>query len=82
VAAFGQAKQLLSQGVSRPDAFNRALAGNNPRNWSLDLASPAAQQYLHSARTPAEARRYFDWALGQHEQRVVEFLEVKYLSGL
>jgi hypothetical protein len=79
--AFARARQLLDRGVSRPDAFNQALAAGKPRDWSADLTSPAGQQFLHSAMTPNDARQYFDWALKQPQQRAVEQLEVRYLSG-
>jgi hypothetical protein len=81
VAAFGRATQLRGQGVSRQDAFNRALSPITPRNWALDLTSPAGQQFLHSAMTVDDARRYYTAALQLHDIRVVELLEVKYLSG-
>lgn len=82
VTAFSRAAQLRAQGASRQDAFNRALSANGaPRNWAQDLSSPAAQQFLHSAMTVDDARRYYTAALQQNQIRVVELLEVKYLSG-
>jgi hypothetical protein len=81
VAEFQEAKALLRQGVSRENAFNQALAGGRPRNWSADLSSVAGQQFLRSPRTGDDARRYFNTALAQSEVRMVELLEVKYLSG-
>jgi DNA-binding beta-propeller fold protein YncE len=81
VTAFAQAKLLLARGVSRADAFNQALSAGRPRDWSRDLSSPAAQQFLHSAQTPDDAATFFAAALQQREPRAVELLEVKYLSG-
>jgi hypothetical protein len=79
--AFSRARQLLDRGVPRQDAFNQALSMGKPRDWSADLSSPAGQQFLHSGMTPSDARQYFDSALKQPQQRVVEQLEVRYLSG-
>ena len=82
VAAFQHAKQLLSQkDVSREDAFNQALTFGKPRNWSADLSSAAGQQFLRSHMTADDARRYYDATLSQPQVKVVELLEVKYLSG-
>jgi NHL repeat len=80
VSAFEAARQLLAQGVSRQDAFTRALAAG-PWSWQQELTSAPAQQFLRSPMTPADAARYFDAALRQRDQRVVELLGVKYLSG-
>ena len=83
VAAFQKAKLLLTQGVSRANAFNQALtAGGKLRNWSTDLSSVAGQQFLHSQMTGDDARRYFNVALAQSQVRMMEVLEVKYLSGV
>jgi hypothetical protein len=80
VSAFAAAAQLRGQGVSRQDAFNRVLAG--PWTLSQDLTSAPAEQFLRSAMTTTDAARYFDMALHQRDQRVVELLAVKYLSGV
>jgi hypothetical protein len=85
VAAFARARQLLAQGAARKDAFNQALAAGRPRNWVQDLSgsgsSAAAQEFLRSPMGPDDARRYFDASLSQPTLRVVELLEVKYLSS-
>jgi hypothetical protein len=80
-AAFARARELLAQGASRSDAFNQALGRGKARNWSQDLSSQAGQQFVRSPMTAADARRYYDAALAQPQQRAVELLEVKYLSG-
>jgi DNA-binding beta-propeller fold protein YncE len=81
VAEFGQAKQLLASGKPRAQAFNDALAAGHPRNWSQDLSSAAGQQFLRSPMTPADAARFYSAYLSQPQQRLVELLDVKYLSG-
>jgi DNA-binding beta-propeller fold protein YncE len=78
---FRQARQLLVGGYGRAAAFAMALDGGRPRNWSLDLASAPAQQFLHSPMQAADASRYDAWAVRQSDVRVVELLEVRYLSG-
>jgi hypothetical protein len=81
VARFQDARALQTQGVARATAFNQALTGGRPRNFSTDLSSPAGQQFLHSRMTAQDARTYFDAALAQQKVRMVELLEVKYLRG-
>jgi hypothetical protein len=81
VADFGQAKLLLASGKSREQAFNDALAAGHQRNWSQDLSSPAGQQFLHSPMTPADAARFYSAYLSLPQQRLVELVDVKYLSG-
>jgi hypothetical protein len=81
-AAFARAKQLLAQGTSRAAVFDQALNQGRKKSWSRDLTSPAGQQFLRSGMTPDDARRFFDATLGQPQQRAVELLDVKYLSGV
>jgi hypothetical protein len=81
VAEFQHARALLTQGVSRENAFSQALNGGKARNWSADLSSVAGQEFLHSPRTGADARLYYNAVLTQPQVRVMELLEVKYLSG-
>jgi DNA-binding beta-propeller fold protein YncE len=81
-ATFARAKQRLAQGTSRTAVFDQELNQGRKKNWSLDLSSPAGQQFLHSGMTPDDARRFFDATLGQPQQRAVELLDVKYLSGV
>lgn len=81
VGAFDRAQRLLDEGATRQDVFKAALAGALTRDLSNDLTSTGGQQFLQSGMTKADARRYFAWAMGQRQQRVVELLAVKYLSG-
>jgi hypothetical protein len=81
VADFGQAKVLLASGMPRSQVFNQTLAAGHPRNWSQDLSSAAGQQFLHSSMTPADAARFYTAYLSQPQQRLVELVDVKYLSG-
>jgi hypothetical protein len=81
VAEFQRAKLLLAQGVSRATVFNQVLATGKPRDFATDLSSTAGQTFVHSPMTATDARRYFDTALAQPQVRVVELLEVQYLSG-
>jgi hypothetical protein len=81
VADFGQARLLLAGGKSRQQAFNDALAAGHARNWSQDLSSPAGQQFVHSPMTAADAARFYAAYRSQPQQRLVELLDVKYLSG-
>jgi hypothetical protein len=79
---FARARQLQATGVSCQDAFSSALGEfGHQRNWTLDLTSAPAQEFLHSSMRKADATRYFDWAMQQQQQRAVELLEVKCLSG-
>jgi len=80
-AAFQKASQLLAQGASRQDVFNRVLGDTQPRNWAADLTSDPAKQFLSSGRTRDDARRYFDAVLRGQSVSMVELLAVKYLSG-
>jgi hypothetical protein len=79
-AAFAEAKRLLATGASRQEVFNRVLAGGAPRDFAENLTSPPAQQFLHSAMTQADASRYFEQVLLLPRPRVIEMLEVRYLS--
>jgi len=81
LAAFTRAQRLLDEGASRQAAFEEALAGGETMDWSEDLSSSGGQQFLDSQMTRDDARRYFAWAMQQPEQRVIELLAVKYLSG-
>ena len=81
VADFGQAKVLLASGKSRSQVYNDVLAAGHPRNWSQDLSSPAGQQFLHSPMTASDAARFYAAYLSQPQQRLVELLDVKYLSA-
>jgi hypothetical protein len=79
-SAFTQARVLLNQGMSRRAAFDQALAHGKPRDWSQDLHSAAAQTFLHSGMTGADASRYYTTVLREQQQSAVELLEVRYLS--
>lgn len=81
VAAFSRTGQLLAQGVSRRDALNQALGGRQPRNLAADFQSAPGKQFLASRMTKDDARRYYDAVKNSRVQRVIELLEVKYLSG-
>jgi hypothetical protein len=81
LAAFGRATQLRSQGVSRKDAFNQALSPVQSRNFTADFTTPAGRQFLQSGMTANDARQFYAAALQQQPIRVVELLEVKYLTG-
>jgi hypothetical protein len=80
-AMFVRSEQLLLQGVGRQAAFDQALSNGVPRNWSADLASPQAKQFVASGMTKQAAADYFAWALQQRSVNAVELLDVKYLSG-
>ncbi|HKF77740.1 MAG TPA: hypothetical protein VKF59_16490 [Candidatus Dormibacteraeota bacterium] len=79
-AAFAKTAQLLAQGVSPQDAFNQALSGGQARSFASDLSSAGGQEFLRSDMGTAAADRYFAWALQQPRPRVIEMLEVRYLS--
>lgn len=81
VAAFQRAKLLLSQGVSKQDAFTQALAAGKHRNLSEEITSEPGKQFLRSRMTADDARRYYDATLSLPQVKVVELLEVKYLSS-
>jgi len=82
MARFANARQLEAQGVSRRDVLSQAFSEGRPRSWLQDFTSTAGQQFLRSQMTPADARTYFDVTLKQSQQRAVELLMVKFLSGL
>lgn len=78
--AFTQADQLLAQGATPQQAFNQALSPGQPRDFAADLSSPGGREFLQSAMTSADANKYFAWAMQQPRPRVIEMLEVRYLS--
>lgn len=80
LATFASAKQLLSLGRTRQQAFELAVTGH-PYDWARNVGSPAGKQFLASGRTKADASTYFAWAVQQPNLSVAELLVVKYLSG-
>lgn len=78
---FQSVRSSLDARIPRVQAFNTYLNQGREKNWSLDLTSEPAQRFWASGRTQADAQRYFDWASRQSQLRVVELLEVRYLSG-
>jgi hypothetical protein len=81
VAAFDRARRLLEEGTARPEVLRTALAGELTKDWAAELTSQGGQQFAQSPMSKADAATYDTWALRQREQRVIELLEVKFLSG-
>src|SRR5437660_2004503 len=80
LSTFASARQLLSAGKTRQQAFDLAVSGH-PYNFAQNVTSAPGRQFLASGRTKADASTYYAWAVQQPNLSVAELLAVKYLSG-
>jgi len=81
VTAFAKANQLLSQNVPRRDVLNQALGASRPRDLARDLTSDAGKVFLASPMKTDDALKYYDAIRPYQEQRIIELLEVKFLTS-
>jgi hypothetical protein len=81
VARLVRAQRLTDQGASRQEVVQAALAGQSSHDLARDLTSPEGQQFLHSRMGMADADQFFASAMHRPQQRVIELLLVKFLSG-